>query len=184
MSKSEWIEDFKRFNGRDPKPREFRKALNKGEFTLDDDREADLQQTPVTTDPTRKELRQLKKERKLSSPRNGINSLVLTFFSLLFTLSPVLLILNPDILLNFQTKANIENLASVLVVMFFFGILLLLMAIVFALMSLFKAPRSLAIVAILFSMINLLYVYTVINFSQSAIGYFSNVIDILESIFK
>ncbi len=185
MSKTEWKEDFKRINGREPKPREFRKALNKGEFTLEESLETDpIQATPPVDNLSRKELRQLKKERKFSSPKNGISSLVLAFFSLLFTLSPILFILNPDILLNFQSKANIENLASLLIVMFFFGVLLLFVAIVFALTSLFKAPRSLAIIVFFFSMINLFYVYTIINFAQSASGYFSNAVDILEDIFK
>lgn len=189
MSKTEWLADFKRINGRDPKPLEFRKALNNGEFSLEnDDQFADTSAVSIDADPdehfSRKERRLLKKNSRQVNTKNGINSVLLSIISFVFTLSPLLVVLNPKVLLKYQDKASIENLGSLLIVMFFFGVLLLLLAFVFALVSFFESPRRLGIAGFFFALVNLIYVYTIINYVQFANGDLNSAVNILQNILK
>ncbi|EHN58887.1 hypothetical protein [Oenococcus kitaharae] len=186
MNKAEWIEEFKKINGRDPRPSEFREALNRQEFSLDDSG-ADQPLPAVGEDESqlsRKEKRRLEKAARGKNRHNGINALILSMLSLLFTLSPILIVLNPRVILNAGSVSSNDNTGSFVAALFFFGVLLLLLSLLFAIMSLFESPRQMAIIAFVFSLINAFYVYTVVNFTQFSAMDFQKVVSIFQNIFR
>ncbi|WP_439425620.1 hypothetical protein ACKP2L_01480 [Oenococcus alcoholitolerans] len=180
MTKDEWIENFKNTHGgREPKPKEFRRALNNGDFSLEEQSQADQPSLEKRSMAPKAPL-----SKRIRSSHNGISSLVLSFLSFLLTLMPLIIIFRPSFLDDLNTRAEIENTSSMILAVFFLGCLLLVLSFVFAIPSLFEKPRHLAFIALCFSLLNGAYVYSLLAFAFNGGTYLTNIINLLRTIFS